>query len=61
MFLGTLDDAPYVIMPVVEVWTVRREPWLAPVNGAVPHDRNEIPFGNERLSPGLVPDAGAMR
>jgi hypothetical protein len=44
VFLGTLDDAPNAIIPMVEVWTVRREPWLAPVNGAVPHDKNEIPL-----------------
>ncbi|UVC12488.1 GFA family protein (plasmid) [Rhizobium sp. TH2] len=44
VFLGTLDDAPNAIMPTVEVWTVRREPWLAPVIGAIPHDKNEIPF-----------------
>ncbi|WP_245372336.1 GFA family protein [Rhizobium leguminosarum] len=26
VFLGTLDQAPYDIKPMLEVWTVRREP-----------------------------------
>jgi hypothetical protein len=42
VFLGTLDEAPYFIRPVVEVWGIRREPWLPPVDGAVLHDKNEI-------------------
>jgi hypothetical protein len=41
VFLGTLDDAPNNINPMVEVWTVRREEWLAPVVGASSHDENE--------------------
>lgn len=47
VFLGTLDDAPNAIRPMVEVWTIRREPWLIPVEGAVPHDRNETPLGEQ--------------
>ena len=47
VFLGTLDDAPNAIRPMVEVWTTRREPWLPPVDGAAPHDRNEIPSDKE--------------
>ncbi|MBY2923092.1 GFA family protein [Rhizobium leguminosarum] len=42
VFLGTLDDAPYAISPMVEVWNIRREPWLAPVVGAALYEGNEI-------------------
>jgi hypothetical protein len=42
VFLGTLDEAPYSISPIVEVWNIRREPWLPPVYGAVLHDKNEL-------------------
>jgi hypothetical protein len=31
VFLGTLDEAPYNIAPMLEVWTVRREHWLPEV------------------------------
>jgi hypothetical protein len=48
VFLGTLGDAPHGIIPMVEVWTVWREPWLAPVDGAIPHDRNEVSLEEER-------------
>lgn len=41
VFLGTLDDAPNDISPMVEVWTIRREPWLPPVPGARLYDENE--------------------
>ena len=40
IFLGTLDQAPNGIKPMVEVWTIRREQWLAPVSGASPYDEN---------------------
>ncbi|MDV4154138.1 MULTISPECIES: GFA family protein [Rhizobium] len=42
VFLGTLDEAPYAISPMVEVWNIRREPWLGPVVGAALHEGNEI-------------------
>ncbi|MBY2910756.1 GFA family protein [Rhizobium leguminosarum] len=42
VFLGTLDEAPYAISPMVEVWNIRHEPWLAPVVGAALHEGNEI-------------------
>ncbi|TAX71060.1 GFA family protein [Rhizobium leguminosarum] len=45
VFLGTLDEAPYAISPMVEVWNIRREPWLAPVVGAALHEGNEIASG----------------
>jgi hypothetical protein len=40
VFLGTLDQAPYDIEPTVEVWTVRREPWLPQVPGTTQHREN---------------------
>lgn len=40
VFLGTLDEAPYNIEPMLEVWTVRRERWLPHVSGAILHDQN---------------------
>ena len=36
--LGSLDDAPFELEPDDEVWVRRREPWLAPVDGAAQHD-----------------------
>lgn len=38
--IGTLDDAPFNLRPEAEIWTKRREPWLAPVDGASQHDEN---------------------
>lgn len=40
IFLGTLDDAPYDIKPMLEVWTIRREHWLPPVPGTTTHEQN---------------------
>jgi len=40
VFLGTLDQAPYDIRPMLEVWTIRREHWLPPIPGTIPHDQN---------------------
>lgn len=33
IYLGTLDDAPNAIKPLVEGWCRRREPWLPVVSG----------------------------
>ena len=41
VFLGTLDDAPNGIRPMVEVWTARREPWLPVIDQAAQHRHNE--------------------
>lgn len=41
VFLGTLDDAPNGIEPGVEVWAIRREPWLPDIPCAARHTRNE--------------------
>jgi hypothetical protein len=38
--IGTLDDAPFNLTPKAEIWTKRREPWIAPVTGAAQHDEN---------------------
>ena len=35
--LGSLDDAPFELRPVAEVWIKRREPWLHEVDGASQH------------------------
>jgi hypothetical protein len=40
IFLGTLNQAPNDIKPMVEVWTIRREHWLPPILGVTPHDEN---------------------
>jgi hypothetical protein len=32
--LGTLDGPPHGLRPAYELWTVRREPWLAALPGA---------------------------
>jgi hypothetical protein len=34
IFLGTLDDAPYDIEPMLEGWAVRREHWLPDIPGS---------------------------
>jgi hypothetical protein len=41
VFLGTLDEAPNGIEPMVEVWTVRREHWLPDLLGIPRHAGNE--------------------
>jgi hypothetical protein len=40
--IGTLDDAPFNLEPEAEIWTKRREPWLAPVDGASQHEENRF-------------------
>ncbi|MDW6020491.1 GFA family protein [Mesorhizobium sp. BAC0120] len=40
VFLGTLDQAPNDIKPMVEVWTVRREHWLPPIAGVTTDSEN---------------------
>jgi hypothetical protein len=41
IFIGTLDQAPNDIHPMVEVWTIRREPWLPRVPDVRLYDENE--------------------
>jgi len=38
--LGCLDDAPTDLTPEYELWTPRRERWLAPVGGSAQHSGN---------------------
>ena len=39
--VGGLDDAPTGLgAPPIEAWTIRREPWLAPVPGAEQSERD---------------------
>jgi hypothetical protein len=33
IYLGSLDDAPSDIRPLMEIWCTRREPWLPVVPG----------------------------
>ena len=33
VMFGALDDAPTDLLPAVEGWTKRREPWLTPIQG----------------------------
>jgi len=35
--LGSLDDAPFDLPPVAEIWIKRREPWIPSVDGASQH------------------------
>ena len=51
--LGALDDAPTHLVPTVELWVKRREPWLAPLAGAAQH--REDPPGGEAGAPGREP------
>ena len=38
--LGTLDGGPSMIAPGYELWTIRREHWLVPVDAAEGHERD---------------------
>lgn len=38
--LGTLDGGPSMIAPGYELWTIRREHWLKPLETAEQHDRD---------------------
>ena len=40
ILLGTLDDPPTDLVPQLEIWTIRREPWLQPVPGARQFERD---------------------
>jgi len=35
--VGSLDEAPFELKPVDEVWVKRRESWIPPVEGAAQH------------------------
>lgn len=36
--IGSLDEAPFELRPVDEIWVKRRERWIPPVEGAAQHD-----------------------
>jgi hypothetical protein len=38
--IGTLDDAPFDLIPEAEIWVKRRETWISPIDGAEQHDEN---------------------
>lgn len=38
--LGSLSEAPADLVPVYELWVKRREPWLAPIDGAEQFDED---------------------
>jgi hypothetical protein len=38
--LGSLDDAPFLLVPEAEIWIKRREPWLQALEGASQHEEN---------------------
>lgn len=40
--LGSLDAAPFELVPQTEVWIKRREPWLDVVAGAEQHGENRV-------------------
>jgi len=44
--LGTLDGGPSALQPAYELWTIRREHWLAPLEGAEQHRQDRhVPGG----------------
>jgi hypothetical protein len=38
--LGSLDDAPFELVPEAEIWIKRREPWMHELEGASQHQEN---------------------
>ena len=40
IILGTLDEAPFDLRPTREIWTIRRQPWAAPVADAEQFERD---------------------
>lgn len=40
---GSLDRAPTGLAPTYEIWVKRREPWLAPLPGALQYDQDRFP------------------
>ena len=36
--VGSLDEAPFELIPEDEIWVKRRESWITPVEGAAQHD-----------------------
>jgi hypothetical protein len=40
--LGSLDDAPFELRPVAELWIKRREPWLHAIEGAAQYRESRL-------------------
>jgi hypothetical protein len=38
--IGSLDDAPFELKPVDEIWVKRRESWIPPIEGAAQRDES---------------------
>ena len=38
--IGSLDEAPFELKPVDEIWVKRRESWIPPVECAAQHDES---------------------
>lgn len=38
--IGSLDEAPFELKPVDEIWVKRRESWIPPVGGAAQRDES---------------------
>jgi hypothetical protein len=38
--IGSLDDAPFELKPMDEIWVKRRESWIPPVDDAAQHDES---------------------
>jgi len=38
--IGSLDEAPFELKPVDEIWVKRRESWIPPVEGAAQRDES---------------------
>ncbi len=42
ILLGTLDEPAEDLVPEREIWTLRRQPWVAPVPGAMQFERGPV-------------------
>jgi hypothetical protein len=42
VLLGALDEPPNDLVPERELWTIRREPWAAPIPGAMQFERDAV-------------------
>ncbi len=40
--IGSLDEAPFELMPEHEIWVKRRESWIPPVKSAAQYDENQL-------------------
>ena len=49
--LGSLDEAPFELKPVDEIWVKRRESWLPAVDGAAQYDESHAAHLGQRERP----------